>query len=318
MNSPTVSVLVPAYNTATFIVECMDSVFAQTFRDFEVIVVNDGSPDTLELEAALEAYANRIVYIKQENTGLAGARNTALAVAKGRYIALLDSDDRWSREYLAVHVAMLEADTAVDIVFPDARIFGDTPDAGKTYMELNPLLGEITFERLIRRECYVWGGVTARRDTLDRVGAFDSNLRSAEDLDLWLRILLRGGRISYHRHVLAEYRIRSTSLSANTLEMYNQLLRLYDKLQQQFALSPSQRDAVAMQSLMVRAEQTFAKGKAAFLRADFAAAVAQIAEANLVLGSRKTRLALSLMRVAPSLLLRAYHVNCKLRTRFRA
>src|SRR5215470_9782415 len=76
--SPAVSVIVPAYNTARFITETLQSVFAQTFRDYEVIVVNDGSPDTEDLKRVIASWCDRITYIEQENRGLAGARNTGI------------------------------------------------------------------------------------------------------------------------------------------------------------------------------------------------------------------------------------------------
>ena len=93
--TPRVSVIMPAYNVAAYIGETLESVFAQTYSDYEIIVVNDGSPDTPELERVLAPYSERIVYVTQENRGLSGARNTALKVARGEFIALLDSDDVW-------------------------------------------------------------------------------------------------------------------------------------------------------------------------------------------------------------------------------
>ena len=99
--TPTVSVIIPTYKTAQFIAACLDSVFAQTYKDFEAVVVNDGSPDTPELEKVLAPYMDRIVYIKQENKRTAGARNNAIRHARGEYVAFLDSDDVWMPEHLA-------------------------------------------------------------------------------------------------------------------------------------------------------------------------------------------------------------------------
>ena len=81
---PAVSIIVPSYNTAAYIGECLESVFLQTYRDFEVIVVNDGSPDTPALERALEPFRSRIIYLTQKNMGIAGARNTAIRASRGR------------------------------------------------------------------------------------------------------------------------------------------------------------------------------------------------------------------------------------------
>ena len=95
---PRVSIIIPAYNVASYIGETLASVFAQTFTNYEVIVINDGSPDTEELERALEPYFNRISYLKQENLGAGAARNVGLRAAKGEFIAFLDADDLYHPE----------------------------------------------------------------------------------------------------------------------------------------------------------------------------------------------------------------------------
>src|SRR3954463_33348 len=103
--TPRVSVIMPSYNTAPLIGRCLDSVFEQTFQDFEVVLVNDGSPDTPQLERVLsphlEKHGDKIVYIKQENKRCAGARNTAIRNARGEFVAFLDSDDVWLPDHLA-------------------------------------------------------------------------------------------------------------------------------------------------------------------------------------------------------------------------
>src|SRR5712664_587865 len=90
---PLVSVIIPAYKVAPFINETLNSVFVQTFTDYEVIVINDGSPDTEELEGTLDYYRSRILYIRQDNRGAGAARNAGLRTARGRFIAFLDGDD---------------------------------------------------------------------------------------------------------------------------------------------------------------------------------------------------------------------------------
>src|SRR5260370_18914565 len=89
-SSPLVSVIVPAYRAATYIAETLDSILAQSFTSYEIIVVNDGSPDTEDLERVLEPYRGHIAYIVQENRGQAGARNTGLRAARGAVLAFLD------------------------------------------------------------------------------------------------------------------------------------------------------------------------------------------------------------------------------------
>jgi glycosyltransferase involved in cell wall biosynthesis len=99
-DTPAISVVIPAYKVAPFIDETLKSVFAQTFTDYEVIVVNDGSPDTEEFERAIKPYLDRIRYLKQENCGASVARNSGLLSARGEFVAFLDADDLWLPTYL--------------------------------------------------------------------------------------------------------------------------------------------------------------------------------------------------------------------------
>src|SRR5215469_13488576 len=105
---PLVSVVIPAYEAAGHIASALESVFAQTFSDYEVIVINDGSPDTPQLLQVLRPYRDRIRYFEQGNEGPSGARNNAILAATGHYIAFLDSDDSWSPSYLVEQVRFLQ------------------------------------------------------------------------------------------------------------------------------------------------------------------------------------------------------------------
>lgn len=311
--APAVSIIIPAYNTAGFIAEALDSVFAQTFKDYEVIVINDGSPDTEELERVLAPYLKRIAYLKlEENRGSSAARNAGLLRARGRYVALLDSDDVWEPEYLAVNVAALEEDSSADVVFPNAQLFGDTPDAGKNYIELFRIEGDITFERLVTQQCHVWGGVTARRATMIDAGMFDESLVSGEDFELWLRILQKGGRIKYHRRVLAHYRKRRGSHTSDPIRLYQNYLKILDKIERTTQLAPADREVVEKRRAWAHAMLRLHEGKQAFFRGDTKEAIGGLTEANAYLGSRKLKLALMLLRRAPHLLLRAYEMRDRL------
>ncbi|HVQ37505.1 MAG TPA: glycosyltransferase family 2 protein, partial [Pyrinomonadaceae bacterium] len=116
---PKVSIVMPAYNVSTYIGETLDSVFAQTWTDYEVIVVNDGSPDTVELERALGPYRPRIRYIKQNNLGAGAARNEGLRAAQGEFIAFLDADDLWFPNYLEEQLRFIR-ENDYDLVCADA------------------------------------------------------------------------------------------------------------------------------------------------------------------------------------------------------
>ena len=306
---PAVSVIMPAYRSAAYIAEALDSVFAQTFRDFEIVVVNDGSPDTEELERVLASYRGRIVYLKQENRGVSAARNAAIRAARAPLVAMLDPDDLWEPEYLEVQVGMMRADPTLDLLYPNALIFGDAAHAGRTYMEVNPSEGDVTFEGLLTQQCTIVNYVIARREAVVAAGWFDESLRRSEDFDLWLRILCRGGRIAYHRRVLARYRRHAGSLSSDPVLMARDILRVLDKAARDLELTDGQQRLLARERERFHAGLRLEEGKRAFERGDTSAALAGLGEANRVLRSRKLSLVMTLLRHAPRLLWRAYDLR---------
>lgn len=295
------SVVIPAYQAAPWIAATLDSVLAQTLRDYEIIVVNDGSPDTPELEQALAPYRDRILYLRQENQGPAGARNTGIKAARGRYIAPLDADDLWEPAHLAAQVAVLEADPTLDVVYADARFIGDVPEAGRTAMELSPQpAGEVTFERLVTRRSTVHICVTvARREALLRAGLFDPAFRGTEDFEMWLRILHQGGRIVCQRRVLGRYRRRAGSLSSHAIAMVEGALAVLDKAAQYPHLTPDRRRLIERQCVAERANLELHKAKIAFAGADRDAALHHLRRANAHYHSPKLALIVLLLRVAP-------------------
>ncbi len=306
---PAVSVIMPAYRVTQYIGEALDSVLAQTFTNYEIIVVNDGSPDTEDLERVLQPYRESIVYIKQENRGLSGARNTAIRAARSPLIALLDPDDMWEQEYLAVQVKAMQSDPTIDVLYSNATIFGDAPDAGQKYMDICPSEGEVTFERLISLQCNVFICVTARRETVVRVGMFDEENGNEmnEDFDLWLRIVKQGGRIAYHREVLARYRRRPDSISSDPVRMCKRILRVLEKVNQTARLTPAEREALERERTRYRATLNLHEGKRAFFRGDVLTAIDKLTAANSYYNNRKLSLTLGLMRKAPGLLMRVYN-----------
>lgn len=120
----TVSVIIPTYNRAKLLVEAVESVLRQTYRDFEIIVVDDGSTD--DTEERIQKYSDRLVYIKQQNAGVNVARNRALSAAKGEYIALLDNDDLWFENKLEIQVKLLDQHQDAGFLFSDFMIRKDT------------------------------------------------------------------------------------------------------------------------------------------------------------------------------------------------
>jgi glycosyltransferase involved in cell wall biosynthesis len=311
--APTVSVVMPCYNVAEYINDALESVLKQTFRDYEILVINDGSPDTDALERVLEPHRQHIVYIKYEdNRGPSAARNAGIRAARGRYIAFLDPDDIWEPNYLDVQLGILEGDPTIDVLYPDAVIFGDVPESGKTYMELCSSEGEVTLESLIRQQCTVPPAVTARAEILARAGLFDESLQSCEDFDLWIRVLDAGGRIEYHRQPLIHYRRRGGSLSSDSLWMHRHVLEVLDKTERTLKLTAAQREALAQARARYRSSLRLEEGRKAFVRGDIAEAINGLTEANVYMASRKVGMVLVFMRLAPGLLMKIYNLRDRL------
>lgn len=306
---PLVSVIIPAYDVAEYIGEALDSVLAQTFADYEIIVVNDGSPDTDVLERALAPYMSRIVYLKQPNSGVSAARNAGIKAARGPLIAFLDGDDVWLPNYLIVQVKRIQADPAIDVLYPNVMMFGGSSEEGEEFMTICPSNGEVTFERLLLQECNVSNCSIARRDTIMRAGLFDESLRSVEDFDLWLRVIKAGGRIAYHRDVLARYRRRAGSLTADPIWLSEHILEVLRKVRKRDDLTFSEKQTVEMQYEHFHALLRLHEGKRAFFSGDTAAAINGLTEANRFFRNRKTAITLMMLRVAPRLLLRAYDLR---------
>lgn len=306
---PLVSVIVPAYNVAGFIGDALNSVLAQTFSDYEIIVINDGSPDTEALEKVLAPYLSRIVYLKQENRGVSAARNTGIKAARGSLIAFLDGDDTWLPHYLEVQVPRIQADPSIDVLYPNVIMFGDSSEAGEEFMTICPSNGEVTFERLLLQECNVSNCSIARRETILRAGLFDESLRSVEDFDLWLRVIKQGGHIAYHREVLARYRRRSGSLTANPIWLSKHILKVLAKVKQTMALTPSERMTVENQLEHFHALLRLHEGKHAFFSGDTAGAIDGLTEANRFFRKRKVSFTVMMLRIAPRFLLRAYDLR---------
>jgi glycosyltransferase involved in cell wall biosynthesis len=314
--APSVSVVVPAYNASVYIGAALDSVFAQTYTDYEVIVVNDGSPDTEELEKVLAPYRQRIAYVKQENRGPSGARNTAIGMARGRYVALLDSDDMWLPEYLEAQISRLEADPQLDLIYADALLFGDSALAGRTFMETAPSRGPVTFESLLRYEASIITTCTvARRQSLIDAGLFDVQFIRCEDFDLWIRLAHRGGRIAYQRRVVARHRTHGASLASDVIKMVESQIEVLKKARRGLPLSPAQRELVERQLLNCEAQINLERGKNYFVAGDYGQAAQALKRSNDFYQSRKLRLILWGLRAAPRVLNAAYRTRQNLSRR---
>lgn len=306
VSAPKVSVITPVYNTASFAAETLDSVFAQTFQDFEFIIVNDGSPDTAELERALEPYFDKIIYLRQENAGAGAARNAGIEQARGEFIAFLDGDDVWLPEFLAAQMEFLEKNN-FDIVYADALLFGGSIYDGRTFMETAPSAGVADFNALLDLRCSViTSGTVARRRAVVEAGMFESEKVSAEDFMLWLKMARAGARFGYQRQVLLKYRVRLDSLSGDSVRRVERGISVFHRVERSFELGDGQKKIVERQLRRFESDLHVERGKSFLLQGNFDAAQKSFVKANEYRHSNRLRVIIGLARFAPRLLLRFY------------
>jgi len=238
---PETSVIIPTFNRFDFLKEAIDSVLRQAYRDFELIVVDDGSTDGTT--AYLRSLGGSIRYIRQENAGPATARNRGVAMARGRYVAFLDSDDLWQKNKLAVQVSEMKAHD-VTVSYTDEIWI-------RKGVRVNPKKKHSKYSGWIFEHCLPLcivspSSVMMQREFFDAVGGFDEKLPVCEDYDLWLRASLK---VPFH--FIAEKLIikrggHADQLSANWgFDRYRVQALL--KLLQQEQLTPAQREMTVAQ-----------------------------------------------------------------------
>jgi glycosyltransferase involved in cell wall biosynthesis len=222
VNHPLISVIIPTYNRRGFLLQAVESVFKQTFADYELLVIDDGSTDGTG--ESLKPFKNKLVYLYQENRGVSAARNSGLQAACGEWIAFLDSDDWWQPNKLETQMRFFSEHPQAAVCQTDEIWIrrGRRVNPQKKHRKFS---GEIFAPSLIR--CLVSpSAVMIKRSLFDAVGFFDESLPACEDYDLWLRIsckhpiyllqeplvIKRGGhsdQLSRMIPVLDQYRIKS-------------------------------------------------------------------------------------------------------------
>jgi glycosyltransferase involved in cell wall biosynthesis len=212
-----ISVVIPAYNAARFLPLCLPSVFAQTYKPEEVIVVDDGSTDnTAEVAAELGARV-----IRRENGGISAARNTGIQNASCEWIALLDADDSWAPEKLERQAACIQPDTI--LVYTGVRFFDDNGSRGE-HLAIDPARAS----KMMRyRNPIAQSTVLVKREAILRAGGFRDNIRACEDWELWVR-LQRLGKFEAVADPLINYYVYPGSLSANPEIMLSGLEQILD------------------------------------------------------------------------------------------
>ncbi len=303
---PKVSVIIPAYNISDYIVETLDSVLAQTYKNYEIIVVNDGSEDSEKLESALEPYFDYIIYAKQKNGGASQARNTAILLAHGELLAFLDGDDVWFPEYLAESINFLE-ETNAEMVYCNAELFGEKLFAGRTFMQDAPSIGEVNTLALISSECNViTSGTIIKKDLIERFGNFDLELPRTQDFDLWFRLAKNGVKIAYQTKILLKYRVRPNNLSGTSVDRCRRNIRALEIIDGKYELTAKEKAVWKNQMLLCEAELELECGKLCLVQGDFSDAQTHFTKANKFFRKPKLSLINGLMRFSPKLTLQLF------------
>ncbi|MEJ2185765.1 MAG: glycosyltransferase [Gemmatimonadota bacterium] len=221
-----VSVIVPAYQQREWVLEALDSVFAQTYTHTEVIVVDDGSTDgTADL--VRDRFGDRVRVVRQGNQGLAAARNAGLAVARGELVQFLDADDRLAPGKLALQVDALGRHAGYDVAYCDYAFFpAPPPRARRGVPTPPPEASGVLLEALLEGNFIASHAALLRRTVLVEAGAFDPALGGAEDYDLWLRLAARGCKFLHTPGSHALYRARPDSMASDELRQVEWTLQV--------------------------------------------------------------------------------------------
>jgi teichuronic acid biosynthesis glycosyltransferase TuaG len=229
-----VSIIMPAYNAERYISQAIQSVIEQTYTDWELIVVDDGSTDgTAEIAQNLGAADDRIKYVFQQNSRLGKARNTGLENSTGGLIAFLDSDDLWVKEKLGLQVKVME-ETEADVVFSDAFVFHEdnVTDESRTFSNLcGRFEGREMFNRLLIDNRIPVLTVLARKGMIERVGPFEERpyYHGCEDYDLWLRLAKHGVVFYGMEERLGRYRRHATAMTHSDSNVLKPMLAVVKK-----------------------------------------------------------------------------------------
>ena len=307
---PLVSVIIPAFKVADFIAETISSVLNQSVSNYEIIVINDGSPDTELLERNMSPFAYSLTYIKQPNRGAGAARNAGLQLARGEFVAFLDGDDLWLPNFLEEQLRLIRSDGGFDMVYADAiNLEGSTPSR-TTNMDMNPSEGPVTMEALVSGRCnVVTSSVVARRKTIVDVGLFDEAFPNSQDFDLWLRLAKEGARITYQKVVLVERRIYEGSLASDPIKSFSGEVKVLEKTARRNDLTNAERTALEKKLALRHASIEVCKGKQRLSAGDFSSALLAFRDANRFYQSWKLRLVLIWLWLAPRSLQRFYKLR---------
>jgi glycosyltransferase involved in cell wall biosynthesis len=218
--TPTISIIIPCYNAAETLAATLDSALAQTFRHFELLIINDGSSD--DSEKIAEEYSRRDKRVQVHSTpnqGVSAARNTGVALSSGQYIAFLDADDFWSPNKLALHLDLMEKDNSIGVSFSKIRFLTQTGEPSSTYSN-GPFQEVQPAHLLYENPICTSSNITVRREVFADVGGFNESMSFAEDQEWLFRVLLRSNwKIKGLSQALVQYRASESGLSSELSRM---------------------------------------------------------------------------------------------------
>lgn len=248
-----VSIIVPCYNYGWLLSETLDSVLAQTYTQWECIIIDDGSIDnTQHVATRYQGQDSRFRYQYQSNGGMSSARNYGLSLAQGKYIQFLDADDLLKPQKLAIQVAYLDAHPEVDVVYGDVRYFRHNEPTVlnhsidmKNTIWMSKLEGKGigVIERLVEQNQLVINAPLLRSAMAHQVGLFSETLRSMEDWEFWLRCAIQGACFHYQSlpETWALVRVHPTSTSQNKPRMLSYARQVREQLDSVLSLPGTER-----------------------------------------------------------------------------
>lgn len=207
-----ISIITPTFNRSGFIRDAIESVRKQTFTNWEMLIVDDGSTDDTKDIVALYLGDSRITYRFQDNQGQSAARNVGLVHSKGSYVCFLDSDNLWSSEKLKIQYEAIKSHADIDVVYGDADTINESGVVIST-ANMKRYSGKIT-EQLLKDNFVSFNTAMVRANSIKGIGGFDESVRFGPDYDLWLRLSVRS-QFLYIPIVFEQYRVMPDQLSSD-------------------------------------------------------------------------------------------------------
>ncbi len=239
---PKVSVIIPAYNSEKYIARTIQSVLAQSFTDYEIIVIDDGSTDNTK--EIIAQFGNRVQYLAQQNKGPSVARNLGIEKSSGQYLAFLDHDDVFLKDKLLIQSRVLDNEPDVGLVTGWLKFIDDegTPLSN----QMSPSNDYFTLRDFLNTDPILTPSLPmVRRSVLDQIGVFDTEFWYTSDYEMWVRIAAHGWKVKCVQDFILNYRIHPRNLSKSMDLMYQGSFAILDKV---YALSNLPADVIAMKA----------------------------------------------------------------------